>query len=170
LRDSCLIYASASPEVLVELPQCFLVDHDIQGGGFMLGIPEMIQLAKGIKQPGREIDYISNVYAVDAPADGVEASRLDVFMAWLNQSAWLYDPLAESWWRYVDDADPSTAGIVHPEVDRLTGRQLQFENVIVLFAKQTSTSSGTGWATHCCFAMEGCTRSAGAPWRPMRSY
>jgi hypothetical protein len=140
LRDSCLIYASASPEVLVELPQCFLVDHDIQGGGFMLGIPEMIQLAKGIKQPGREIDYSSNVYAVNAPAGGVEASRLDVFMAWLNQSAWLYDPLAESWWRYVDDADPSTAGTVHPEIDRLTGRQLQFENVIVLFAKHDVVS------------------------------
>jgi hypothetical protein len=35
----------------------------------------------------------------------------------------------------VDYADQGTPGVVHPEVDRLTGRQLHFENVIVLFAK-----------------------------------
>ena len=35
----------------------------------------------------------------------------------------------------MDDADPQTAGLVHPEVDRLTGRQLHFENVIVLYAQ-----------------------------------
>jgi hypothetical protein len=34
----------------------------------------------------------------------------------------------------VDDANPATAGILHAEVDRLTNRQLHFENVIVLFA------------------------------------
>ena len=32
-------------------------------------------------------------------------------------------------------ADPSTAGILHSEVDRLNNRQLHFENVIVLFAE-----------------------------------
>ena len=63
------------------------------------------------------------------------AKRLDVFVAWLNQSAWVYDAASQSWRRYVDDADPETAGILHPEADRLTKRQLQFENVIVLFAQ-----------------------------------
>jgi hypothetical protein len=58
-----------------------------------------------------------------------------VYIAWLNQSAWVYDPLYQSWWRYVDYADPASAGVVHPEIDRLTGRQLHFENVIVLFAQ-----------------------------------
>ena len=133
--DSCLIYAYASAEVLAHLPKCAFVDHDIQGGGYMLGIPEMIQLAKDSKKPYLLIDYTSNVYSADVPDGGVEASRLHVYIAWLNQSAWVYDPLYESWWRYVDNADPETAGIVHPEVDRLTGRQLDFENVIVLFAQ-----------------------------------
>jgi hypothetical protein len=132
--DSCLIYAFASPEVLAYLPKCAFVTHDIQGGGYMLDIDEMIGYARGSKKPGQEIDYTSNVYSVDAPAGGVEASRFHEYIAWLNQSEWVYDPLSESWWRYVDDADPATAGIVHPEVDRLTGRQLHFENVIVLFA------------------------------------
>ena len=133
--DSCLIYASASAEVLAQLPYCAFVEHNIQGGGYMLGIPELIQLAKDSKKPDQKIDYTSNVYSAIAPEGGEDASRLNVYFASLNQSAWLYDPLYESWWRYVDKADPQTEGVLHPEVDRLTGRQLHFENVIVLFAK-----------------------------------
>ena len=133
--DSCLIYAFASAEVLVHLPQCAFVEHDIQGGGYMLGIPEMIQYAKDSRQPDQQIDYASNVYSVKPPGGGVQASKLHVFIAWLNQSEWRYDPLYESWWRYVDSADEETAGVVHAEIDRLTGRQLDFENVIVLFTK-----------------------------------
>lgn len=138
--DSCLIYAFASAEVLVHLPQCAFVQHDIQGGGYMLGIPEMIQYAQDSKQPGQEIDYASNMYTAKAPEGGVDASKLHVFIAWLNQSAWKYDPLSESWWRYVDNADENTAGVLHPEIDRLTGRQLDFENVIVLFTRHDVVS------------------------------
>jgi hypothetical protein len=132
--DSCLIYAFASPEVLEQLPVCAFVTHDLQGGGYMLDINEMTQLARDSKQPDKEIDYASNVYDPAPPEGGAPASQLHVFIAWLNQSAWIYNALYEGWWRYVDDADPQTAGIVHPEIDRLTGRQLHFENVIVLFA------------------------------------
>jgi hypothetical protein len=132
--DSCLIYASASPEVLEQLPICAFVTHDVQGGGFMLEINELIQFARDSQQVGLDIDYASNVSDPEPPEGGVPASQLNVFMAWLNQSVWLYNPLYESWWRYVDDADPQAAGAVHPEIDRLTGRQLHFENVIVLFA------------------------------------
>jgi hypothetical protein len=133
--DSCLIYAYASAEVLVHLPKCFFVNHDIQGGGYMLDIAQMVQLAKDSKKPDQEIDYTSNTYSDEPPAGGMDASRLHVYIAWLNQSEWRYDPLYESWWRYVDNADEQTAGVVHPEIDRLTGRQLHFENVIVLYAK-----------------------------------
>ena len=133
--DSCLIYAFASPEVQEYLPYCAFVTHDIQGGGYMLDINEMIQYARDSKKPDQVIDYTSNVYAADAPEGGIDASQLHVYIAWLNQSAWVYDPLYQSWWRYVDYADPASAGVVHPEIDRLTGRQLHFENVIVLFAQ-----------------------------------
>jgi hypothetical protein len=133
--DSCLIYAFASPEVLAQLPQCAFVTHDIQGGGYMLAIDEMAQLARDSKRPDVKIDYASNMYSSKSPEGGVTASKLHVFIAYLNQSAWQYDALSQSYWRFVDDANPDTAGIVHPEVDRLTDRQLQFENVIVLFAR-----------------------------------
>jgi hypothetical protein len=131
--DSCLIYAFASAEVLVELPQCAFVYHDIQGGGYMLDINEMIQYTKDNKKNDEKIDYSSNVYSEEPPSGGKDASRLDAYIAWLNQSAWVYDPLYQGWWRYVDAADPNSAGILHSEVDRLTNRQLHFENVIVLF-------------------------------------
>ena len=131
LPDSCLIYAFASSEVLDQLPRCYFVNHGIQGGGYMLDISKLTELIKTRDLHG-EIDYSSNVYAAEAPEGGVPASRLDVYIAWLNQSAWVYDPLYESWWRYVDTSDPQTAGKLHPEIDSLTKRQLDFENVIVL--------------------------------------
>jgi hypothetical protein len=132
-KDSCLIYAFASSEVLPELPKCFFVDHNIQGGGYMLDIEKMKELARESKKG--EVDYAGNEFSSEPPVGGEEAARLDVYIAWLNQSAWVYDPLYQSWWRYVDNADPQAAGVLHPEVDRLTGRQLHFENVIVLFAE-----------------------------------
>ncbi len=136
--DSCLIYAFASPEVLSQLPQCAFVTHDVQGGGYMLAIDEMRGLALDSKK--RKINYASNIFTEEPPAGGVTASELHVFIANLNQSGWRYDALSQSYWRLVDDANPDTAGILHPEVDRLTGRQLQFENVIVLFARHDVVS------------------------------
>lgn len=134
-EDSCLIYAYASSEVLVELPKCAFVDHNIQGGGYMLDIPKMIELANERTDPRMRERYASNTFSSEPPQGGEPASRLDVYIAWLNQSAWVYDAASQSWWRYVDEADPQTAGVLHTEVDRLTGRQLQFENVVVLFAE-----------------------------------
>lgn len=132
---SCLIYAYASAEVLVELPKCSFVDHNIQGGGYMLDISRMRELAEERRDPQTAPNYVNNLFAAELPEGGVPAARLDVFIAWLNQSGWVYDPLSQSYWRYVDNGNEATAGILHPEVERLTGRQLQFENVIILFTE-----------------------------------
>ena len=134
-NGSCLIYAYASSEVLVELPKCAFVDHNIQGGGYMLDISEMVQLAEEREDPQTPTNYVSNAFSTEPPEGGEPATKLDVYHAWLNQTGWIYDPLSQSYWRYVDDGEGATAGILHPEIERLTGRQLQFENVIVLFAE-----------------------------------
>ncbi len=131
---SCLIFAYASAEVLVELPVCSFVDHILQGGGYMLEIDEMKRLVDERRDANTQEYYKSNIFSNDMPEGGAPASRLDVYFAWLNQSAWEYDAASQTWQRYVDDADPQSAGVLHPEADRLSGRQLQFENVIVLFA------------------------------------
>jgi hypothetical protein len=41
----------------------------------------------------------------------------------------------QSYLRSTDNADKASAGQLHPDTDRLNGRQLHFENVIVLFAE-----------------------------------
>jgi hypothetical protein len=134
LPGSCLIFAYASSEVLVELPTCAFVDHILQGGGYMLEIERMKELVRARRDTNTQAYYTSNTFSAGAPEGGEPATRLDVYFAWLNQSAWAYDAASQTWWRYVDYADPASAGILHPETDRLTNRQLQFENVIVLFA------------------------------------
>ncbi|MEP0805727.1 MAG: DUF3048 C-terminal domain-containing protein, partial [Chloroflexota bacterium] len=134
-EGSCLIYAYASAEVLVELPKCSFVDHNIQGGGYMLDISRMRELAEERRDPQTASKYENNLFSAEPPEGGAPAARLDVFIAWLNQSGWVYDPLSQSYWRYVDNGDEATPGVLHPEVERLTGRQLQFENVIILFTE-----------------------------------
>ena len=135
-QDSCLIYAFASEEVLERIPKCSFVTHEVQGGGFMLGLDRMRAIAEdNARKNQNEFNYASNLYTNEPPAGGVPASQINVHYALLNQSGWKYDPLYQAWLRYVDTSKPELAGILHPEVDRLTGRQLHFENVIVIFAE-----------------------------------
>jgi hypothetical protein len=134
-QDSCLIYAFASPEVLAEIPKCSFVSHEEQGGGYMLDLERMKEIAEdNARKTHSDINYSSNLYTEKPPAGGKPALQIDEYFAYLNQSGWRYDPLVQAWLRYVDTSEEDKAGILHPEVDRLTGRQLHFENVIIVFA------------------------------------
>jgi hypothetical protein len=134
--NSCLIYAFASPEILEKLPHCAFVSHEDANGGQMIALDRMRRVAEDNmrRTASRPFDYSSNLYSEVPPPGGFPAARLDVFFGNINQSAWIYDPLYESYLRYVDTADPSAKGALHPEVDRLTGRQLHFENVVMIMA------------------------------------
>jgi hypothetical protein len=135
-HNSCLIYASASPEVLALLPKCLSLFHQISGGGVMMPISDLRSVAdKNRSQKGSSFDYAAYAYSARPSESGETATELREFFAYQNQSGWIYDPLYESYLRYVDTSVYAQAGILHPETDRLTGRQLHFENVIVLFAK-----------------------------------
>ena len=138
---SCLIFAGASPEVMAQLPECLLVFHQLEGGGYMLDIDELQEVARANKRSkGSDFSYSSNVYSNSIPSAGAPAARLDVFIAYLNQSAWIYDPLYQAYLRYVDTSEVETAGILSPDKDRLTGRPLHSENVIILFAQHDVVS------------------------------
>jgi hypothetical protein len=134
-QDSCLIYAFAAEEVLEKIPQCAMVAHEIEGGGAMLDITRMRAIAEENEKADTVFNYASNQYTDLPPEGGTPATQIDVFIALLNQSGWRYDPLMQSYLRYTDNADKATAGQLHPDTDRLNGRQLHFENVIVLFAE-----------------------------------
>ena len=135
-HDSCLVYAFASDEILAKIPHCSFVAHEVSGGGMMLDIERMKAIAEDNMRRTAEkpFNYTSNLFSDEAPAGGASASQINVFFASLNQSGWTYDPLYQAWLRSVDDADKFHPGVLHLDVDRLTGRQLHFENVIVLMA------------------------------------
>ena len=54
------------------------------------------------------------------------------FILTTNSSTWEYDSASGSYLRWTDTADGT--GTFLPHTDRLTGRQLAFENIVVLFA------------------------------------
>lgn len=133
-QDSCLIYAFASPEVLARLPHCSFVPHNEAGGGEMLAIDHLMAVARDNMRhnASRPFDYASNAFSAVPPVGGAPARQINVSFGSLDQSGWTYDPLYGAYLRYVDNADPRARGVLHPEVDRLTGRQLHFENVVVI--------------------------------------
>lgn len=136
-QDSCLIYASADPDVLSQIPGCATVAHTVSGGGAMLPLERMARISEQNKKFHANFNYTSNLFSDEPPAGGQPATELREYWALLNQSKWAYDVASESWWRYIDDSKLETASVLHPAVDRLNGRQLQFENVILLFAEHT---------------------------------
>jgi hypothetical protein len=135
-ENSCLIFAYASPEVREQLPECAVVFHQVLGGGYMLDLDELWEIARENKRRSNsELHYSGYHFSEPPPADGRPASTLEVYFAYQNQSGWYYDPASQSYLRYVDTSEIHEAGILHPETDRLTGRQLQVQNIIVVFAK-----------------------------------
>ena len=140
-QDSCLIYASADPDVLSQIPGCATVAHTISGGGAMLPLERMKRISEQNKIFHANFNYTSNLFSDTPPAGGKPATELREYWALLNQSKWVYDAASGSWWRYVDESNPDKAGVLHAEVDRLNGRQLQFENVILIFVEHTVITS-----------------------------
>ena len=133
--DSGLVYAFASPEVLVKIPMCYCVVHDVEGGGNMLDLQRFKEITlENQKKSDSKFNYTGNLYTDQPPVGGVPASQINVFFANLDQSGWTYDPLYQSWLRSTDTSDPNNAGVLHLDVDRLNGRQLHFENVVVVMA------------------------------------
>lgn len=134
-QSSCLIYAFASPEVLEKIPKCSFVPHTFTDGGAMMPLERMTAIAEDHKKNSAdEFNYSGNVFTEEPVQGGEPADRLDVYVALLNQSAWEYDAAAGAWQRFVDTAKKEKAGEVHREIDRLNGRNLSFENIIILYA------------------------------------
>jgi hypothetical protein len=95
----------------------------------------MARISEQIKEDNSDFQYASNLFSDNPPVGGEPVTELREFWAFLNQSKWTYDAASESWWRYIDESDPDTAGELHPLVDRLNGRQVEYENVILMFAE-----------------------------------
>ena len=132
---SCLIYASADPDVLAEIPSCATVPHTAKDGGAMLEIERMKRIAEQNAEGRSSFNYASNLYSDYVPASGKPATELFEYWGLLNQSKWEYDAASESYWRYVDTSSEDKAGVFFNYIDRLNGRQIQFENIVLLFVR-----------------------------------
>ena len=132
--DSCLVYASAGRGIREALEGCeiiFGVDR-YDPNSSLLTVEHMRELAEESKISNHPINYSGNLFSETTPAGGQSATDIHVFYHDYSQSYWAYDPISESYLRFTDKADGTATFI--PSTDRLTGRQLTVENVVMLLA------------------------------------
>jgi hypothetical protein len=93
----------------------------------------MRELAEENLNPRQPVNYSGNLFSEELPDGGKPAQGIQVFYHSYTQSAWQYDPLSRTYLRWTDLADGK--GTLFPATERLTGRQIAFENVIVILAE-----------------------------------
>jgi hypothetical protein len=133
--NSCLVYASAAWDIGERLDACqivFGVDKTTPNSA-LLTVTRLRELAKQSLNPRQPVNYSGNLFSEEVPTGGQLASAIKVFYHSYTQSAWQYDPISGTYLRWTDLADGR--GTLIPATDRLTERQMAFENVIVVFAE-----------------------------------
>jgi len=133
--NSCLVYASAATDIGKRLDKCeivFGVDRTTPNSA-LLTVTRLRELAKESLNPIQPVNYSGNYFSDSLPDGGEIANAINIYYHLYSQAGWQYDPISKSYLRYTDRAD--TTGELIPATERLTGRQLAFENVIVVFAE-----------------------------------
>jgi DUF3048 family protein len=137
---SCLVYASASEELRARLRGCDIVygkdPNDINSA--FVDVTKLKSLAQGNARPNQPFNYTGNLFSDTVPAGGKAADSLKVFTSFLNQAVWSYDTATGKYLR--SQNSPTAADQFTPDRDRLTGGQLAFSNVVVLFANHIVVS------------------------------
>jgi len=133
--NSCLVYASAATDIGERLDKCeivFGVDRTTPNSA-LLTVARLRELAEESLNPVQPVNYSGNYFSDSLPDGGETANSIDIYYHLYSQAGWQYDPISNSYLRYTDRADAT--GELIPATERLTGRQLAFENVIVVFAE-----------------------------------
>ncbi|MEO7841386.1 MAG: SdrD B-like domain-containing protein [Anaerolineales bacterium] len=133
--NSCLVYASAATDIGERLDKCeiiFGVDRTTPNSA-LLTVTRLRELAEESLNPVQDVNYSGNYFSDSLPNGGETAIAINIYYHLYSQTGWQYDPISNSYLRYTDRADAS--GELIPATERLTGRQLAFENVIVVFAE-----------------------------------
>jgi hypothetical protein len=133
--NSCLVYASAAWDIGERLDACEIVygvDKTTPNSA-LLTVQRMRELAEENLNPKQPVNYSGNLFSDTLPANGQPADSIRVFYHSYTQSGWEYDSVSQTYLRYTDQADGN--GQLLPAIDRLTGRQMAFANVVVLFAE-----------------------------------
>ncbi len=136
-QDSCLIYASATEQIRARLRGCAMVfGNDANNiNSAMLDVTRLEKIAEQNKRPNDKFNYTGNQFAESPSVQGAPANQIDVYYSYLNQGRWQYQPETGAYLKFDDFADGSDN--FTPAKDRLTGEQLAFSNVVVLFTDHT---------------------------------
>jgi hypothetical protein len=136
-QNSCLVYASAAEQLRARLRGCAMVfgsdSNDINSA--MLDVTRLQKIAEQNQRAYPQFNYSGNLFDASAQGKGLPARQIDVYYSLLNQARWQYDPTSGEYQKFDDYADGS--GKFTPATDRLTGNQLAFSNVIVLYSEHT---------------------------------
>ena len=133
--NSCLVYASAAWDIGERLDACEIVygvDKTTPNSA-LLPVRRLRELAEQSLNPRQPVNYSGNLFSDEVPDGGQLATAIKIFYHSYTQSAWQYDPVSGTYLRWSDLADGN--GTLIPATDRLTGRQMAFENVIVVLAE-----------------------------------
>lgn len=136
--NSCLVAASKSSAVYVKI--CRNVYGSDAGNINSAGLTfdQLKDLAEANQNPLSPVNYSGNVFNSETPDGGLAANQINVFYSWLNQAQWIYDPAAQTYLRYEDFGTAEKVGQFQPAIDRLTGVQVDFENVVILFVEHNA--------------------------------
>lgn len=148
---SCLVYASAADDILRQLKICEIIfgeQPNVSPNTALLDVSHLKELAQKSKIANQPVNYSGHLFDPVPPPGGLPANSLWTFFHAFTQSFWQYDPVSGAYLRQTDDADGK--GIFHSDTDRLTGRQLAFENVLVILADYTVFRHGQYDIALCC--------------------
>ena len=136
-QNSCLVYAGATEQIRARLRGCATVfgDDSADINSAMLDVTRLQKIAEQNKRPSDTFNYTGNLFSSAPAAQGAPASQIDVYYSYLNQGQWQYNPTSGAYLKLNDFADGS--GKFTPATDRLTGQQLAFANVVVLYVEHT---------------------------------
>ena len=148
---SCLIYASAGDGIRQQLKGCEIIfgaEPTESPNTALLDTSHLLELAQQNKVPRQPVNYSGHLFDPAPPPGGLPATSLWTYVHAFSQALWQYDPLSGSYLRQTDEGDGK--GLFHIDTDRLTGRQLSFENVAVIMADYTVFRHGQYDINLCC--------------------
>jgi hypothetical protein len=148
---SCLVYASAGAGIRERLEGCEIIygeQPNVSPNTALLDVSHLKELAQKSKIANQPVNYSGHLFDPTPPAGGVPGTSLWVYFHAFSQSFWQYNPISGTYLRGTDDGDGK--GVFHPDSDRLTGRQLSFENVIVALANYDVFRHGQYDIALCC--------------------
>lgn len=131
---SCLVFAGATDEIFYKLPVCAQVHNTDTLAGSMMDLERFTILSEknGINR-GNGFNYASNLFSETLPQNGLDAKKVEFYFSSVNRTQWVYEPLSENWARYVDNI--SEEAVFNRDTDKLTGRDLSFENIIIILVE-----------------------------------